>query len=222
MKWEWKEGSVLNNYNENTPCKEIFRAICDEIAEYYIPKGWKYARSRPKITLKNTKIKFEIAFWSSGSNTPGEWVNLEIIPSFASIELKNHLKERGIDSYGYMRFPEFYQLSENIKKGEEHVIRILDKPIRRESRYDEKSGVLIHSNNVNVYGITTDDFEQIIEFIEINIVAWIKWADDYEKVKTFAQNSLSAYRERMVVGDFMHFVRFKFPEKENEILRILE
>ena len=68
----WKEDSILNNYNEYTPCKDIFNAVCDEIAEYYIPKGWKYAKSRPKLTYNDKSVKIEIAFWSSGSNMPGD------------------------------------------------------------------------------------------------------------------------------------------------------
>ena len=61
-KWKWKTNSKLKTYSAYTPTKEIFKAVCDEIAEYYVPKGWKYAKSRPKITYNDKKVKIEIAF----------------------------------------------------------------------------------------------------------------------------------------------------------------
>ncbi len=78
----WTENNTLLNYTKYTPCKDIFQAVCDEIGRYYAQFGFSYARSRPKITFKNKDIKLDISFWSSGYNTPGDYVKLEIIPAF--------------------------------------------------------------------------------------------------------------------------------------------
>lgn len=221
MNWEWKENSILNPYNEHTPCKEIFHATCDEIAEYFIPKGWKYAKSRPKLTYKTKSIKLEIAFWSSGSNTAGEWVNLEIIPSFTSLDLKNHLKAQGIKTNAYLELINFSKLTDNIPSNLERVVNILTPNIEREQRYQEEKGILIHNNNVNIYGIDTDDFVRIIDFIESQITPWIDWCNDFSKLEELSINALSYYKKRMSTGDFIKYIELKFPDKVNLILKVL-
>src|SRR5205085_208285 len=67
----------------------------DELGKHYEKKGFKYSRSRPKLTYKDAMLKLEICFWSSGSNWPGERVNLEIVPNFYSNLLAKESKTKG-------------------------------------------------------------------------------------------------------------------------------
>ena len=222
MDWKWKENSILNNYNEDTPCKDIFNAVCEEIAEYYIPKGWKYAKSRPKLTYNDKKIKYEIAFWSSGSNMAGDFVNLEIIPSLIDLDFKKEMQSKGIDSNGYI-FGLSNLFSEKlitIPKGTKRVINILEEVKDFEENYEE-TGILRYNHNINVYGVTKVDFLKILEFIDSRIIVWIDWINDYEKVKELTIKSCGYGRETMKTGDFLNFIDFKFPGKRKEFEEIL-
>ncbi len=221
MNWKWKENSILNNYNENTPCKDIFKAVCDEIAEYYIPKGWRYAKSRPKLTYNDKSIKIEIAFWSSGSNMPGDYVNLEIIPAIYSLDLKKDLKLKGIDSKGYiLGYPDiFFEKLEDIPKGLKRVIDLHGNIHEYEEEYEETS-VLRHHNNVNVYGINEIDLLKIIDFIDNKIVLWKDLINDYEKLKTNITPFLKSDFRKLKEGDFANYIKYKFPDKYSDFEKL--
>jgi len=64
----WTENKTLLEYSKYTPCQEIFQALCDELGKHYEAKGFKYSRSRPKLTIEKDNIKLVIAFWSSRNN----------------------------------------------------------------------------------------------------------------------------------------------------------
>lgn len=89
--WKFKNESILSRDTASAKCSDIFHIVCDELGEYYNKRGFKYPRSRPNLTIKSNDIWLKIAFWSSRSNTAGEYVNLEIIPIFKSISLAKHL-----------------------------------------------------------------------------------------------------------------------------------
>jgi hypothetical protein len=88
----WTDNKTLLEYSKYTPCNDIFQAVCDEIGKHYVEQhGFTYALARPKITYKNKDFKLDIAFWSSRSNIPADYVNLEIIPIFYDLKVpKNH------------------------------------------------------------------------------------------------------------------------------------
>jgi hypothetical protein len=217
----WKEDSILNNYNEYTPCKDIFNAVCDEIAEYYIPKGWKYAKSRPKLTYNDKSVKIEIAFWSSGSNMPGDYVNLEILPAIYSLDLKKDLKSRGKDSKGLiLGYPAiFFERLESIPKGTKRVLTMHGEIKEFGEEYEETS-VLRHHNNINVYGINQTDFLKIIDFINDKIVIWKDLINDYDKLKLTISSFLKSDIKEMKKGDFSEYIEFKFPDKMEDFIKI--
>ena len=41
MQWKWKEGRILNSYNQRTPCKDIFKAAFAQYIQYYFPDKYK-------------------------------------------------------------------------------------------------------------------------------------------------------------------------------------
>lgn len=121
--WIWTEGSVLYNNSPYVPPREIFQAVCDELGRYYSQSGAKYTRSNRKIKLKYEKVLCELGLWSSHSNIPGKWVNLEIVTSVYALD------------NGDM----------------------------------EKKGLLyinIRPENFNVYGIDSDLFFKIVDYID--------------------------------------------------------
>ncbi|MGC6432163.1 MAG: hypothetical protein ACON5F_14050 [Jejuia sp.] len=221
VNWKWKEGSILYNVDETTPPKEIFKAVCDEIADYYLPKGWRYARSRPKLTYDDKKVKLEIAFWSSGSNMAGSYTNLEIIPSFRDLEYKKALNDKGIKSDGYiLGLGVFQERSEDVPKGIKRVKTILG-DIHDNEYGHEGIGVLAFNHNVNVYGLTESNFLKIIDFIESKIVVWIEGINEIEKMKLYTEKSIDFQFLPEAKDNFLKYIEFKFPDKVSEVEEIL-
>jgi len=221
MNWNWSKDSVLNTYNEKTPCKEIFQAVCDELGTYYSKKGWKYSRSRPKLSFDDQNTKLEIAFWSSGSNWPGERVIIEIIPSFYSSDFNKYLKAKGIESRGYMLgYPAILaQRLEGIPKGIKRVITISGEELEFEEEYEETS-ILFYNHNVNIYGLNEELFFKIVHFIDTKIIPWQETLEDYEKLKKRLSSMCLSDLKEMKMGTFKEYVVYKFPEKLDDFMSI--
>jgi hypothetical protein len=161
----WTQNKTLLDYTKYTPCKEIFQAVCDEIGQHYAQFGFTYARSRPKITFKNKDIKLEIAFWSSGYNMAGDYVQLEIIPHFYDVKSKskkplfNHIslfiQPLVTDNQLFMR-----------------IENIFDVPIEsNETQWGEP--LIIDMWRCNVYGIDGVKFKKLLNFMDTKIISWL-------------------------------------------------
>lgn len=61
-------------------------------------QGAKYTKSRPRLKWKGNKLRCEMGFWSSHSNIPGDWVNLEIVTSVYAFDDKE-MEQKGILNY---------------------------------------------------------------------------------------------------------------------------
>jgi hypothetical protein len=160
----WTQNKTLLDYTKYTPCKDIFQAVCDEIGQHYAQFGFTYARSRPKITFKNKDIKLEIAFWSSGYNMAGDYVQLEIIPHFYDVKSKS-------------KKPLFYHIGlfcKPLVTDNQELVRlenIFDEP--KESNETQWGEPLIIDNwRCNVYGIDGEKFKKLIEFMDAKIISW--------------------------------------------------
>jgi len=175
----WEDNSILNNQGEETPPKEIFQAVCDAIGDYFEKRNFKYSKSFPKITRKDSEYKLEIRFNSSASNYAGGYVNLEINSNLYSIILakqdKSNSKYKGLIT-GVMT-----PLSQTLPSkfvNASTVVETIDgqiivHPIER-FKYREYS----FNRNINLYQITPSLFERLLNFIEVRIIDW------YEEFKT--------------------------------------
>lgn len=211
----WTENKKLLEYSKSTACHEIFQAVCDELGKYYIGKGFKYSRSRPKLTIEKGNIKLVIAFWSSRSNIPGEWVNFDILPNFYSIQLAKTSKIKGF-LFGHTGL--FYHKYTNNPK-QTKVKQIFGSELERFDKYSTESK-MIESNSCNVYGIDKQKFDLIIEFIDNKIVPWISRLATEEGVIELLANA-SPTRIRSLNGkisksDFIKYVELNFPNIEVE------
>ncbi|MBD3638273.1 MAG: hypothetical protein HUJ25_13050 [Crocinitomicaceae bacterium] len=218
----WKQDSILANYSEHTPCKDIFQAVCDLIGDHYQNLDWKYARSRPKITFKDKQFKMEVAFWSSGYNTPGDYVNLEIIPAICSLELIKHYKEQGESTNGYiLGMMDFYhEKSEEVPAGIRRVINIDGKTTDlEEGRWPE--GVLSFNKNINVYGITPELLEKIISFIDQRIVIWLEAMNNLDLLISLIDKLPDSSKKELKQGAFYEFLKLEFPENLSDIDEVL-
>lgn len=181
---DWTDNNILLNQDVSTPCKDIFQAVCDELGEYYSDKGFKYARSRPKLTYKDNEIKLEIKFFSSASNTPGEWVCLDIIPVFVSLDLEN------------TKYPKPYILGSSTimtKIGDWADKKLIitetafGERINHIDDYSEEP-LFRYSNNCNVYGINKEKFDLLVSFIDSKIISWIEKAKTKEGILEVIKN----------------------------------
>ncbi|MGR3811915.1 hypothetical protein [Jiulongibacter sp. NS-SX5] len=174
----WKNNSILNNQTEETPPKEIFQAVCDEIGNYFETKNFKYSKSTPKITLKDNQYKLEIRFNSSASNYAGGYVNLEINSNLYSIQLaktdKTNSKFKGLLT-GVIT-PLSKSLPSKFKNASK-IVEKIDGEIIQHPTDKFKYKEYIFNRNINIYQISHSLFEQIIKFIEIRI---IKWYDEFK------------------------------------------
>ncbi|MEA9411585.1 hypothetical protein [Flavobacterium sp. PL02] len=214
----WTDNKTLLEYSKYTPCQDIFQAVCDELGKHYETKGFKYSRSRPKLTIDKDNIKLVIAFWSSRSNTPGEWVNLEISPNFYSKQLA---KTSNIKGFLFGHTGLFYhKYSDNPK--EIMVKQIFGGETERVDEYSSESKI-IESNNCNVYGIDKEKFDSIVKFIDNKIVPWTSKLATEEGIIELLTNA-SPTRVWSLNGkgsnsDFIKYVQLNFPNIniENEL-----
>ncbi|MDR0541851.1 MAG: hypothetical protein LBH19_06525 [Dysgonamonadaceae bacterium] len=75
--------------NEDT--REIYLSACENIANVYLPYGFKYSKSRRHLRLiqKNNEFIYQISFWSGHYNIPGENVALSVFANVLSHKYKN-------------------------------------------------------------------------------------------------------------------------------------
>ena len=217
MNWKFEEESVLKNYSESTPCKEIFQAVCDEIGKYFTEKGWKYSRSRPKITIKNKELKIEIAFWSSVSNTPGNFVKIEILPQIYSLELLKKLKSEGIKSKGHiLSFRDlFYEHLETSEKGKKIIINAFGEKTERIDEHN-LTPEIIFNKSVNVYGLKENEFIKIIDFIESRVLVWFERINNIEQIDLFLNKITERDKTTLKGGNFEKLIKLKYPEYKLE------
>jgi hypothetical protein len=157
----FSNNQILISHNQNTPCKEIFLAVCEELSNYYVQKGFKYAKSRPKLTLEKGDNKLEIAFFSSRSNIPGNYVNLEIIPNIKS-------KINPSREFSAQIWESFFIKSDEIPP-KMTIKEIFGGETINTEYWLTESSIREH-NCCNVYGITEENFGKIITFIDEKII----------------------------------------------------
>jgi len=170
MYWEWEKRSVLNEITNNTIPKDIYMALCKELARYYGEKGFKYTKSQPKLTFKTDDIQLEIGFKSSSYNKAGEYVCFEIIPTFYYIPfMKKDMKGRGI-LVNHMDISSEYDINKDDIKCE--LIGIYgDKQTFVNNAYPNEK--VRYSHMCNVHNINSEKFLKIISYINNRIIPWI-------------------------------------------------
>ncbi|QWX84340.1 hypothetical protein H0I23_01410 [Cellulophaga sp. HaHaR_3_176] len=208
----WTDNKILLSYSEYTPCKIIFQAVCDEIGKNYSEKGYRYSRSGPKITIENEKIKLEINFWSSGSNMPGQSVNLKILPSFYS----KQLKQSKIDGFLFGHTGIFYhKYLDNSKKT--IVNTIFGETFERTTEHTNESNI-IDGHNCNVYGLQKENFEKILNFIDTKIIVWFEKIQNKNGILELTENAskmrLWTLNGKESNSDFVPYVKLNFPDVE--------
>ncbi|GHV57535.1 hypothetical protein AGMMS49579_23540 [Spirochaetia bacterium] len=73
--------------------REVFLSVCERMASYYEPYGFKYSKSNHRLRLKHNEFIFEIRFNSSHSNMMGKFVEVEVVVTVLSNKFKKWQKE---------------------------------------------------------------------------------------------------------------------------------
>src|SRR5262249_17748612 len=106
--WTFASNSILNRLGPYSAPKEVFHAVCDELALFFAPEGWKYRRSRPELTRPRGALDCVMAFWSSRSNMPGQQVALEVVAHIRCKQLKKWIAEHGVGRNDAIAMVDFY------------------------------------------------------------------------------------------------------------------
>jgi|JI7StandDraft_1071085.scaffolds.fasta_scaffold15421_6 hypothetical protein len=202
----WTDNKILLFQDRNTPCKDIFQAVCDELAKYYLDKGFKYARSRPKLTYKDNEIKLEIKFFSSASNTPGEWVCFDFFPDFSSVELEKNSYPKP-----YILGPSTIMTKIGDWKDKKLIITetAFGERINHFDDYSEEP-LFRYSNHCNVYGINKEKFDLLVTFIDSKIICWIEKAKTKEGILEVIKNRNSQTNWELDNSGLKEYAKRKF------------
>ncbi|GAB3782200.1 hypothetical protein GCM10028818_37570 [Spirosoma horti] len=212
--------NLINNkplftHSKHTPCQEVFQAVCDELGKYYENRGFKYSRSRSKITYSDDTLKLEISFWSSRSNKPGEWVLLEILPAFYSKQLAKITKTKGfLFGHSGLFYHKYSADPRRIK-----VKHIFGDEEERIDQYSTES-LVIDSHTCNVYELNQYKFQKLTEFIDKKIIIWLNKLKTEQGIKELlthsSQRRIGALNGKYGNSDFMDYVKLNFPNVEVE------
>lgn len=208
---DWTDNKTLLEYTKRTKCQEIFQAVCDELGKHYEEKGFKYSRSRPKLTFEKDDIKLVISFWSSKRNTPGSSVSFEILPDFYS---KQVAKTSNIKGYLFGHTGIFYhKYTDNPKQI--LVKQIFGDELERIDEYSTESQI-IENNYCNVYGIDKEKFDAIVKFIDDKIIPWISKLATKEGILELITNAsptrIWSLNGKSTNSDFVKYVELNFSD----------
>jgi hypothetical protein len=223
--WSFKPNSVLNKFSSSTDCSVIFQAVCDELGDYYQKQGFKYARSGPHLTIRSGDIKLKLAFWSSRTNTPGDSVALEIIPSFDSVSLAKQLskatKENGFLFGNNLVFEKYEYCQEDC----DVIIRY---PFKAELKRSDPTykNIVKYSNKINVYGLSTNNFVNLVNYINQHVINVLEILQDEAKLYRYLKELpeylvRSIFIDKRVNSKLPEYLEFKFPELSCKVLHEL-
>jgi len=225
----WTKNEIILNQRPTMASSDLFQAVCDELGNYYSDKGFKYSRSRPKIVYKDKELKLEICFWSSRSNTAGQHVTLEIIPSFYSNEIiKNGTSTISSKIAKGLLVSKTALFMHNHNEGD-NIQRL--KQIYGETLLQEDGvyggNIIRYNSTCNIYGIDEVKFKAIVGFIDTNILPWIDKLKTEEGIlELINDRPKGVYSSLLGEGsnsDFLAYCELKFPElKVEELLNQLK
>ena len=220
--WKFKVGSILSGNTARADCADIFHAVCDELGDYYREKGFKYARSGPHLTIKSGDIKLKIAFWSSRSNISGEFVNLEIVPSFESVSLAKNLSKKKKENGFLFGHNVVFQKYEYCEDECDVIVRY---PFKAELKRSDPNyrNLVKYNHNINVYGLTEENFVRIVNYINDLVVSLIDVLQDEAQLDSYLKllpEFLVRYIfiEKRSNSKMPEYLQFKFPELCNKFL----
>lgn len=214
--------SILNHQNENTSPKEIFQEVCDLIGNYYQQFGFKYTRSRPKITIKDSDFDIVIAFWSSSSNMAGRYINLEIIGHAYSKKLAQIDKIEGNTYKGFvLSHADFWtKLNTSNPNGCINTY-LLDGQLAVKQTKDIPYAIDRFNCNYNLYCITENQIDKIINYIDKYFVNQIIGLVNKENMKKFLEELPFGKQLGIDNNRFCKFIELQF-NNDGDLIELIK
>ena len=214
----WSKDSILNNQTEETPPREIYQAVCDAIGAYFVEMGFKYTRSTPKIWVKDKDYKLEVLFRSSGSNYAGGSVNLEINAYLYSLEIIKNKAGKGL--LNTQVTPLIKKLEGDYDSGTRLIRQINGEELlyRDENRYFSE---LIYNRHVNLYGFDEKLFGQIVQFIEVRQIQWLRDLVNPDRTLELLDGCGVRAKLGLRKTNFLAYFRIRYPKLAVEVERRL-
>lgn len=194
----------------------VFQAVCDELGAYYQQFDCRYARSGPHLTKKLGDIKLKLGFWSSRTNLQGESVALEIFPEFESMSLAKHLsKMEKVDGF-ILGHTEVFHKSIACYPECDVVVRF---PFAEELKRSDPNyrNLLIYSNYVNVYRLTTANFVKLVNYLNRHVFSMFDILQDEALLESFLftlpeEERKSIVEHKATNSKLLDYLQFKFPK----------
>lgn len=185
--------------------KEIHQKVCDKLAIYFVNKGFKYLKSKKQLVYIDDKIKLQILFASSRSNSPKD-ISLQILPTFYSVELMNQKVSNGL-LFDHAAI--FYSKNNDLQKSIK-IIEIFDGE-KIHNIEDRANSEIILSRYCNIYELSDINFQKIITFIETKIIIWIEKLKTEKGILELTKNSCETQKHAFLNNDFPKYLIQNFP-----------
>lgn len=220
----WTENEILLNQRPTMQSRELFQAVCDELAKYYVKKGFKYTRSKPAITYQDKEIKLQIGFSSSRSNISGSHVALEILPNIYSLEVikQNKSTISSKIAKGLILSHTAFFTHVNTINPEKRILKQIFGEILEFEPSSENDTAVEENHNCNIWNIDEHKFKKILEFINESILPMIDMVKDEDGIIKFLEDKpkyiYPSLKGENVNSDFVPFCNLKFPDLNIEQL----
>ena len=211
----WDDDNILNNQTDETPPKVIYQAVCDSLGRYFIQEGFKYSKSIPKLVKKEDEFQYEIIFRSSGTNRAGESSGLEINGYIISRELINsEQSEKGYLNSSTTALGKI--LGGDYPIGTKFVKQIFGETINYLEEHRDFNEFTLN-RYTNVYQITEDKFEMIVNFVKTNILDWLAKLVSEQGMMECLRECSKPSKLSLQRSSFLKFVEMKYPNKLEEV-----
>jgi hypothetical protein len=189
--------------NENS--REIYLSACENIANFYLPYGFKYSKSGQHLTLKQKDNEFiyKISFNSSHYNIPG--VNIEI-SVFANI-LSHKYKKWKLENKNKLNLKNDVELNEYICGGNIGNLREKRKYLKW---------------NIGKTETREKEMENIIDNINELAIPFFHHFDDIKKLEEKIKNKIINYYFLPDMGEIVNFYIYITGRNINEKDKIKE
>jgi hypothetical protein len=214
----WTDNQIILNQRPTMASRDLFQAVCDEIAKYYEGKGFKYTRSKAVITYKDSEIKLVVGFSSSRSNTAGSHIALEILPAIYSLEIIQQNKSTISSKVAkglILSHADFFTHRNDINKEKKIVRQIYGDVLELDPR--SEFDIAIRDNHYcNIWDIDENKFVKILEFIDCKILPMVDVVKNEDELIKFIEDKpsyvYSSLKGQGVNSDFVPYCNLKFPD----------
>lgn len=148
--------------------REVYLSACEDIAAYYAPYGFKYAKSQQHMTLKSkgSEFIFRISFSSSQYNVADEKVVITVSANVISHKFKKWQEENPIIGGDYY-FPNEYAAGGQIGNLQEKFTWLQWNVGKPETRIDEIDNIIHHINQLAIpFFESFNNLPDLVSYIE--------------------------------------------------------